>query len=578
MAEAANIQTSNTSSATRLCKAINRCDEIMKPFRQQHAALMKEYAGPYYGKTAPATEADARPLAMIYSLIGVLLPHLVIDPEVMAGTQKMDLRLFGGMLEARINAALRECGFAETNLLVVTDALATIGITKTGLGPPGTRGFPEAGNWLSDPGEVYVRRVSNDDWVFDVDAKERGARAFEGNRYEVPYEWAMNSPLFPNKPVLEKIKSSEAGAKGSAKTAEAVRGKPRDDQRFIDYVQLLDVWLPQHNMVVTLPSNVSDASGYVAEREYIGPEAGPYDEFGLAPVPDYPLPAPLIGNVYDLYILMNKVARKIGRQAERQKSVGLYSLGHEGDADAVRDAPDGTIVGVTDAEMFKEFNLGGPADVNYRAVAWMRDFFNVVSRNPELLGGLGPQSPTLGQDEMNKASAGMGLGFWRRRMVQAASSVARKVAWWAWTDKLSYRDLVITTETGVEVPVRWSPKTREGDFLDFNIEIDMFSRRTQDPDERYRRLVEYLERIVLPLAEIGAPQGMLLDVQQTARLAGRFLGIREADWIFRHGQPIEMSRGRTRARQGQYADNRQVRRLPAKPPPVESQAEQAGVV
>jgi len=346
----------------------------------------------------------------------------------------------------------------------------------------------------------------------------------------------------------------------------------------VDRVELLDIWLPDEGVVVTLPGDTDAMTQLLREREYSGPEFGPYDMFCYARVPDNVMPVPVLSTVRDLAEVINALARKIKRQSERQKDVGVYSMGHEEAAEVIRTAPDGAMVGVPDKNQIDVLSFGGPNESNYKAVAWFRDYYNLIAGNPELLSGAGPQANTLGQDEMNRAAASVRLSDWRAQILAAAASVVRKVAWYEWTDPVTDEELRLALPSGIEIPVRWSAKAREGDFLDYNFEINPYRRRLRDPEQQYRRTMEWLTNVAIPLSQLGAPQGVMLDVEEAARVTARQLGVDVGPWIFRRGAPLNVGNA------GGYSgvrvrppDNRVVRRLPAKPERIEGQAEEAGI-
>jgi len=575
--EAPNIQTSKTSSAVKLRDKIKEADDYLQPFRDREVEFEQKFQGRYYGRS---TGQDHEPLQMLHALVGVLQPNLAIDPECTVTSYNTELAEFAGVFREAINLSLEEIKFAKTVCRVILDSLFMLGITKTGQCDRFSPHWDEQGNYLADPGKVFVSRVKFHNWIGDLKADVDEEMEFQGDRYLMNKKQALDVMRGRRKEV-EQLSTMQV--QPGQRPEESVTGKRSLDDYLIEKVQFADIWLPSEDVIVTMAGDPDSAGDhYLHEREYKGPEGGPYDYWQLSEVPNNFLQVPLIAVVKDLHDLMNSIARKMQRQAEREKQILLVPLGKTQDNQAVRESSDGDTVEVSDPKLYQQVSYGGADQAGYQIVAWCRDFLNMLSGNPELIGGTGPQANTLGQDEMNKASAGTRVAYYRKRLLDTAGSVLRKVAWHRWLDPIWTRDMTLTTKTGVPIPIRWTPDLREGDFLDFNFAIDANVKRGLDPDEQYQRVVQWLTTVVFPLQQIGAMQGQLLQADEVVRITGQLLGIREAGRMFKRGAPLMMGGGgglqstNPKPRTA-YADNRVVRRLPAKPPPVETPAEQLGV-
>jgi len=567
---APTVRTSKTKFVARLADSLRQCDKVMRPFRSQRTRFIKAYAGPYYGTGLQ----QRQPMPMEYRLVTVLVPYLAFDAEVMVTTRYEELDPFARLFTERIEHRLDEMRFNETMRLVTLDSLFGKGITHTALAES------EKGNYSMDAGKVHVDRVSFDDYLWDTSAYTRYDMAFEGHRYARTLDWAEEAGGFEGdgRKALMALSNAYRGAMPEA--TRRLTSSERDARMSLkDRVLLADVWLPDENVVLTVAGNPDWITQVLRERDYQGPEFGPYDTFKYSDVPDNMMPVPVMSAVRDLAEVINELARKIKRQAERQKDIGVYSLGHEEAADAVRTAPDGSMVGVPDRNQIDVLSFGGVNDDNWKSMAWFREAFNLVAGNPELLGGGGPQSNTASQDKMNLANASGTLSDWRQQHINSRNSIVRKVAMWEWTDPVARDEYSLSMPSGIKIPVRWTPEFREGDFLDYNLEFSHFPRRNTDADEQYRRTVAWLTTVGLPLAEIGAQQGVHLNVMEAAMATARQAGVDVAPWIFQEGAPLPGG-GRSSAMNGvrtRGPDNRVVRRMPAKPEAYESDAEKAGV-
>jgi hypothetical protein len=60
----------------------------------------------------------------------------------------------------------------------------------------------------------------------------------------------------------------------------------------------------------------------------------------------------------------------------------------------------------------------------------------------------------------------------------------------------------------------WSPDHREGDFIDYNFEIEPYSMSYKSPSQRANGLLTYVNNIALPMMQIVAQQGGNVDFKQ----------------------------------------------------------------
>jgi len=385
--------------------------------------------------------------------------------------------------------------------------------------------------------------VSFGNYIIDMASTTRAQAQFEGDRYSITEEFARDTGMFDENVLQQLIAASDkqrqlAVSAGYASGSDWGQGVGYDDE-FIRRLFLIDLYLPTEKKIVTIPGDVLHANlGYLNEFDWDGDPSGPYDTTGFSPVPDRVLPTPVIGVIYDLYQLLNKIARKIGRQADRQKDIVVGQKGREDDADAVMDSNDGSVVMLTDVESVKPLSFGGANEEGYKTVAWLQDFINRIAGNPDLIGGIGKDAPTLGQDQMSLSNANARIDDWRQTALETSESVLRKIAGYLWTDtdtrrklELKFGDLKFPREFG---------STREGEFEDYRIGIDAHHRPPMSPDQSYLRLQRLITEVIIPLGESAAAQGLAADVNKTVKIMASKLGVEnDMDEIFVPVENIE---------------------------------------
>jgi len=527
--------TTTSTSAQKLAQAVRESDEMLAPYRRNRLMFLRQYAGPYYvSRRGGPAAGGAEPLNMIYSVVSVVLPHLVAtNPRAMIRTPRAALRRRAEVFALAWNHLAEEIDLSRSLRTVVADALFGVGIMKTGLAPGATvEGVEGFGGYLHDNGQPFADPVDVDDYVIDPQARAREQAAFEGNRYRLPRRYVLESDLF-DRSLAERLPAGgQEPVVGSPQRAEELSpGRPGPGNP-AEYLELLDLWLPNENVVVTIPADADGPQGFLREAAWEGPERGPYEMLGFHWVPNNVLPVPPVGLIFDLHVMVNKVARKLARQADRQKDLILFDERTAEEAEKIRDALDGQMVGVQNVDRYKQVGFGGAGEEGYRHLAFLFEQFSRIGGNTDLLGGLAPQSETLGQDEMLYAGASVRVEDMRSQVYRFTKHVGGKLAWYLWYDPLIDLPLIKPAPGGGQEQVTFSWRDREGDFLDYNFDIEPHSMSPDTPARKYRRVIDWIQRVILPTAGIAAAQGLKLDVSRLARITGRMLNIEEAPDLF----------------------------------------------
>ncbi|HUU59222.1 MAG TPA: hypothetical protein VMZ50_06745 [Phycisphaerae bacterium] len=526
--------TSTKTSAQRLAEAVRAADRRMGPHRQYRRVFLRQYAGPYYvgaGGVSGVDPTGPEPLNLIYSLVSVILPHLVArNPRAMIRTPHARLRAQAEVFELAWNQLAGEIDLSRSLRTAVTDALFGAGIMKVGLGPAGDgEGLAEPAGYLHDNGQPFADPVDLEDYMIDPHARTREHAAFEGNRYRLPLEYVLESGLY-DRALAENLTPRRGD--GDRRSASEVSGpdtRGPDGDGYVKYAELIDLWLPNENVVVTLPGDSDGPQGFLREVEWYGPERGPYEVLGFYWVPDNVLPVPLVSLIFDLHVMINKIARKLGRQADRQKDLVLFDERISEEAEKVRDASDGEMVGVQNVDRYRQVSFGGANESGYEHLEFLFEQFRRIGGNTDLLGGIKPQSETLGQEEMLQANASARIEDMRGQLHDFTKRIGQKLAWYLWYDPLIELPLTKRTAAGDEIPVTFSARMREGDFLDYHFEIEPHSMGPDSPARRFRRTLEWIEKVILPTADLAAEQGAQLDAAKLARITARLLNIDGAE-------------------------------------------------
>jgi hypothetical protein len=290
-----------------------------------------------------------------------------------------------------------------------------------------------------------------------------------------------------------------------------------------DYIDVVELWVPSAKALVTVPgSNSHTADDFLRVADYYGPDTGPYTFLALTPpVPNNPIPVAPVGIWHDLHILANRTAKKIADQADRQKDILGYRRASADDAQEVLDAQDGEAIAMEDPEGVKTFSFGGQNRSNEGYLAQLDMWFNRMSSNIEALGGLNSNANTATEAQLLSAGGSVRIEDLRGLVYKAATCEARKRAWYLHTDPLIQLPLIKRIQVPAqfsmtpngpmmvqppqmqEVQVMLTPEARRGDFLDYNIDIQMKSMSRLDPAMKLARAMDFAVKII-PAAATAA--------------------------------------------------------------------------
>jgi hypothetical protein len=272
--------TDSTHEMKRLRDAITVSRSKLEPFRVERMDALRQYVGAHYGKEGAK---DRVPVNLLEQMVSIYSRHLAANnPRVLVTTRFDALKPVSADFAQAINIDIQEIELAKSLRKVIVDALFCIGVLKVGVSP---ERVIEVEGFLHDVGQPFADPVSFDDFVFDMCSTRLDQCDFIGNRYRLPLEYVKNSPLYTGTDDLSADpKITIDPETGEARDQALTLGESGyDGDEYRDYVELWDVWLPESNLVVTLPYD--DPPDVLRVVEWDGPEQGPYHLLSFADVP-----------------------------------------------------------------------------------------------------------------------------------------------------------------------------------------------------------------------------------------------------------------------------------------------------
>lgn len=432
-------------------------------------------------------------------------------PRALFSADEPSLRAEAANLEIAVNMIPREIKLQKTLRRLVTEALFSFGVTKTGL--------YTVGNAIGyDYGQVFVDVVTLDDLIIDMAAKEMQQIQYIGNDYWLDYEEVMENKWFgKGKDGLKSDEYTTIGEQGEIR-AEAI-AQDEDAQLFKDKVWLRDIWIPSEGIMTTYAVT---SEKRLKTFEWEGPENGPYDILGFDWVPGNLLPLAPVASWRDLHELANKLYRKLGQQADAQKTVlGFHGDDNEG-VENFKKARDGDGIHYGSSEP-KVLKAGGVESSTLMFFLQNRDLLSYFASNLDSLGGLSPQAETLGQDKLLSEASGAQLRSMGDQVIDFSRDLFKTLAFYELNDPIRTRQLkkqIPGLDQSIIVP--WSMDNRRGEMDDFDLEIDVYSLQDNSPSLKLQKLKLLVEQFVMPLSPMIQAEGGTLSAQKILELAAKY--------------------------------------------------------
>lgn len=491
----------NEYSPRKLQRVVSHGFDRVENFRKARYLFMNEYVGAFYDKADPG---QASPVNLIFKAVSILVPHLVAkNPEHDVQAKYALYADYAEMLGLSLDQLAKDIKLKQTYRLAIIDAIFGMGIIKTGLAVSNQTLATEdgLGTNLTQP---YADRVDLDDFTFDPDCRDFREATFLGNRVRVPRWWMLDSGLF-DPAVVEKLPSVGDVQRRGKEALSLSRGRKRTGagestkhDSLVDYVDLVEVYLPDEQIIVTVPfGEHNPGDDYLRVVEYEGPDSGPYHFLGFHWAPNNPFPVAPCGIWYDLHQMANDHAAKANRQANRAKEVLVYGRQAADDAQEIVDADDGDSVAVDNPDQVKSVQFGGAMDDVYRHLSWIdMKFAESGPGDFNQLGGEHSEAGTATEASLLAAAATIRVGDMKDIIYDFTSEVGTDLAWWIHTDPLIEQPLVKRMPGGESMTLILTPEARHGEFLDYHIQVKWESMDRDNPIMRSQKLTQFVQTVV----------------------------------------------------------------------------------
>lgn len=501
----------------RCFKSIETIFRTLLPFRELNRQLVEEYVGAAYGAPARGNRKDDYLNMMNQTVVAYTMalcanrPRITVDSANLARTQ------FAKHFQLAMNNFMCEIHLEQTMKQWVEDAFFMIGIVKVHRADAGEVQIQDD-LWM-DPGQPYASNVSLDNWVFDLGATKYHQVKFAGDIYRVPHADLTNS-IYDQSQTRGVVPTSKYGIEEN-RLDHISKGYEVDQDEIEPMVDLADVWFPREKKIFTfIVDNISQfrlKGAPIADMdddEY--PDTGPYHLLGFNGVPENIMYTSPASHLSMMHRLINNIMRKQARRARSQKLSHLYTPAGADAAKNIQRSSDDDWVACQDVREVAEHMTGG-VDQNAQAfLLGIMQMFDRQAGNLTAMLGLGAQTGTVGQEEIIKGSVSNVEASMQFKVVDASVKLIRNLGCMLYSDKTKVipGKMEIEGASGYSVDSTWTPDYRDGEFHDYDLNVDMYSLPYTSPSQKIKSIVEILEKLFLPLLPMIQQQGGTLNFEK----------------------------------------------------------------
>jgi len=513
----------NDIERKRLFDAIELSYRQLRPFRTLMQGLTEEYVGPDYGTpgTYPRYEMVAN---LCNQAVDAYVMSLVANrPRVLASSRNPACQSFAMRYQIAMNNLIQEIELEKVLRQAVMDAFFGVGIVRVHMAES-VQVEVEEGIWM-DPGKAFVSSVSLQDFVFDMSVDQWHKIKFAANTYRIPFA-DLEADIFDRKIVkLLTPTPRESGSGESERLLHISAGREVDGGELEPMIDLMDVWVPREGKVFTFAledrTRLAGKHPPVAVLDEAGPETGPYKILSFADVPGNIMSVGPASHLATLSRQINNALRKQSRGARSFKRVHTYTPAGEEAARTIRNAANDEWIKVAEASEIGEKQVGGIDPAMEAYITSRIALFDRMAGNLTTLLGLGVQAETVGQEQLINTSASKKIAQMQSRVADFTRDIVRHLGFLLWNDVVRTIPgrMDIEGADGYSVDMAWTPDLREGEYDEYELDIDVYSMPHQTPGQRLAFLNSAVTQIYIPLAQQLAAEGgsvslrKLVDIQ-----------------------------------------------------------------
>ena len=178
-----------------------------------------------------------------------------------------------------------------------------------------------------------------------------------------------------------------------------------------------------------------------------------------------------------------------------------------------------------------QLTLGGVVPEIYNFLGFSLQQFSEQGGNLNTTGGRTIQADTLGQEELLMANAGRTLNMMSQKVHAFASSIGEKLAWEMWNNPTLQIATIKNAAGIVDIPILYDQTEQQGDFTDYELDIQMYSMQRSTPEQKFTKMMQLLSGWILPTAQMAAQQGKVLNIPEVTKDLSNYIDIETESWF-----------------------------------------------
>ena len=510
----------------RLRRSVEASRRKLETFRSRHRQAVEQYVGVYYSDDAADRPVHVNLMELATNIYERNLSAR--PPQVLVVTRNRKLRPMGVKYERMLNEQLVKQNVHQQIQRCVKQSLLSMGICKVGVE---TRGEVDVQGYSFANTQPYIRSVLLDDWVHDMSARHLEEVAYCGHRYRMRLDEAKKNKSF-KKSVRDKLRAEENynfnEAGGDERIGTLASGIAQVETALEDTVELWEIWLPHEKKLVTLSPLAGEAPLRIVDWEGPDRHMGPFHMLWFNEVDGNTMPLAPAMLWQGLHQIVNGLYRKLERQAQRVKHIGVTRGADVGDAERIRQTSDGEVVAVDNPDAIQEKSFGGIDQRNFAFMLQSRDLFSWMAGNLDALGGLGPQSDTVGQDRLLFSAANQRIAGMQDKVTEFTRNVIKDFGYHLWEDPLQTYPVTVEFEGIRPLEMEISPDDRrKHSVYEHEVEIEAYSMQHQSPGQRLQTINQIVQGILVPAMPLLQQQGMELNMPALLDLYSKYSNLPE---------------------------------------------------
>ena len=525
----------------------------LQPYRKNSYEAVRQYVGRHYTDDGTSDRVPMNYIQLAVQIYGRMLTSRM--PQVTVNTKNQELKHVAARAQRLANAMLKEIDFGSKVREWVNAGMFGMGILKVGWAQTDIMHYTtDAQEEIQLPvGRTFVDPILLDDWVQDLQSKGKPWEhcSFMGHKYRMSLDQAQAFPDWnedARKSLVELVESRTTEG-GDPKLGTISGSYNQNSESIREEVEIWEIYLPDTNEIVTFAADGDSSDDKAHSNEPLnitkwqGPKqgpcfSGPYHFLGF----DWPIgqsmPVPPVAHWRDVHELANQILNKNARKALRQKTVFGFQSGHDEDARRQREAGDGDMVQMNDPNSVKVFETPG---IDQQLLSYGMSLDNIMDKiggNLSALGGLGPQSETVGQDRMALGQANTRVDDMRNETFEAVTSVCKSLLYYWWNDPVQDFEDVVHVSDSIQMPFNIAAESRGEIWHELNFDVRPYSMQHSTPEQRAQFVLELVNNP--NMMQMLQESGKMFDMDKIISLLSEYNNIPELMDVIvnQDGQPM----------------------------------------